>query len=160
MNGKLFYCYHESPIGKLLLLGDGTALHRIHFPNERATPPRGAEKAKDELSEVREQLDEYFLGKRRTFDLKFNLQGTAFQKRVWHLLAEIPYGKTISYGELAKRAGSPKGARAVGAANGKNPLPIVLPCHRVIGKDGSLTGFGGGLSTKTALLKLERENRH
>ncbi len=102
------------------------------------------------------QLDEYFAGTRTTFELPLHPVGTEFQRTVWHELGQIPYGITISYGELARRINKPAAVRAVGAANGRNPLPIVVPCHRVIGRDGSLTGFSGGLSTKEFLLKLER----
>jgi methylated-DNA-[protein]-cysteine S-methyltransferase len=102
------------------------------------------------------QLREYFSGRRTEFELPLAPQGTAFQRGVWRQLQEIPYGETISYGELAKRVGNPKASRAVGAANGQNPIPIVIPCHRVIGSNGKLTGFGGGLPTKEALLALER----
>lgn len=101
------------------------------------------------------QLDEYFAGKRQHFDVRLNLIGTDFQKEVWHTLTSIQYGATISYLELARRIGNPAAVRAVGAANGRNPIPIIVPCHRVIGADGSLTGFGGGLHLKAALLKLE-----
>ena len=109
----------------------------------------------DVLRETHAQLDDYFAGKRRTFDLPLAPRGTEFQCGVWHTLAMIPYGETISYAQLATRVGKPSAMRAVGAANGRNPLPIVLPCHRVIGSDGSLTGFGGGLPTKQFLLSLE-----
>ena len=107
------------------------------------------------LRRARAQLDEYFAGARRTFDLPLSPAGTEFQRDVWTTLATIPYGETISYAQLATRVGRPSAMRAVGAANGRNPLPIVLPCHRVIGADGALTGFGGGLPTKQFLLKLE-----
>ena len=109
----------------------------------------------DVLRETHAQLDDYFAGKRRTFDLPLAPRGTEFQCGVWRTLATIPYGETISYAQLATRVGKPSAMRAVGAANGRNPLPIVLPCHRVIGSDGSLTGFGGGLPTKQFLLSLE-----
>src|SRR5690606_5230010 len=107
------------------------------------------------LVEARRQLEEYFAGKRRDFDLPLSPRGTDFQRSVWTTLAAIPYGRTWSYLDLARRIGKPSATRAVGAANGRNPLPIVLPCHRVIGADGSLTGFGGGLPTKAFLLRLE-----
>jgi methylated-DNA-[protein]-cysteine S-methyltransferase len=107
------------------------------------------------LDRARVQLEEYFSGNRKQFDLPLAPQGTPFQQEVWHTLATIPYGETISYAQLAQRIGKPTAMRAVGAANGRNPLPIVLPCHRVIGADGSLTGFGGGLPTKQFLLELE-----
>ena len=107
------------------------------------------------LQAAKTQLAEYFAGSRRDFDLPLAPQGTEFQLQVWHELARIPFGATISYAQLAQRIGNPSGTRAVGAANGRNPLPIVLPCHRVIGADGSMTGFGGGLPTKEFLLRLE-----
>ena len=159
MSKQLFYSFYDCSIGTLLLIGDDDGLHRLHFPNENAKPPKEAIEKASGLGGVTEQLDEYFAGSRQVFDLKLKPIGTSFQKRVWLALAQIPYGQTTSYGELARRVGSPKGARAVGAANGKNPLPIILPCHRVIGKDGSLTGFGGGLELKTVLLDLERRNK-
>jgi methylated-DNA-[protein]-cysteine S-methyltransferase len=107
------------------------------------------------LAEVERQVSEYFAGRRRDFDLPLQAEGTTFQKRVWEELRKIPYGRTLSYGELAGRVGNPKGSRAVGAANGANPISLVVPCHRVIGSDGRLTGYGGGLPIKEALLKLE-----
>ena len=105
--------------------------------------------------DLREQLAQYFAGRRRTFSLKLAPAGTDFQQATWRALVEIPYGETASYAEIARRVGRPAASRAVGAANGANPLPIVVPCHRVIGADGSLTGFGGGLPIKRALLELE-----
>ena len=107
------------------------------------------------FTDLRRQLAEYFRGERRTFEVRLAPEGTAFQRDTWSALATIPYGATISYAELARRVGRPRAVRAVGAANGANPLPIVVPCHRVIGADGSLTGFGGGLDTKRRLLELE-----
>ena len=104
------------------------------------------------------QLDAYFAGQRQQFDLKLAPQGTDFQQRVWQQLRLIPFGETIPYGELAKRIGDPKSSRAVGAANGKNPISIIVPCHRVIGADGTLTGFGGGVETKRTLLELEQQH--
>jgi methylated-DNA-[protein]-cysteine S-methyltransferase len=148
------YCYIETPIGRLLLAGDETAVHQIHFaPN---APEAGWVKRETApLREAARQLKEYFAGKRTSFDLPLEPDGTAFQKTVWKNLCDIPYGETISYGELARRVGNPKAARAVGAANGQNPLPIVVPCHRVIGSNGKMTGFGGGIPVKEALLALE-----
>ena len=153
----MFYDYLESPIGPLLVAGNGEGLKRIEFPRrgKRARPESGWLKSPREMNEVTEQLKEYFAGERTWFDLKLAPEGTEFQRQVWKALRRIPYGKTISYGELADRIGNPKAVRAVGGANGKNPIPIVIPCHRVIGADGSLTGFGGGLETKVALLSLE-----
>jgi len=112
------------------------------------------------LATARQQLTEYFAGTRKEFDLPVALSGTEFQVSVLEALQEIPYGETVSYGEIARRIGRPKAVRAVGAANGRNPIPVVVPCHRVIGSSGDLTGFGGGLDTKEALLRLEAEHTH
>jgi methylated-DNA-[protein]-cysteine S-methyltransferase len=152
------YCYLESPVGTLLLAGDDNAVHRIEFPNDGKPirPEAGwKESMTGPLAEAVRQLREYFSGSRTDFDLPLAPEGTEFQRKVWNRLRDIPYGGTISYGELARRVGNPKASRAVGAANGCNPLPIVIPCHRVIGSNGKLTGFGGGLPTKEALLALE-----
>lgn len=152
-----YWCETPSPVGPLLLAGDGTSLSVIHFQHGR----RRLEPAADWIADhapfgaaVR-QLAEYFAGERRAFDLALDPHGTEFQRSVWQLLGAIPYGETVSYGELARRIGNPRASRAVGLANGSNPLPIVVPCHRVIGSDGSLTGFGGGLDAKRRLLALE-----
>jgi methylated-DNA-[protein]-cysteine S-methyltransferase len=152
------YTYFESPIGPLLIAGDAHALTRISFPeNGRPVRPDAGwtESATGPVGEGIRQLREYFAGQRREFDLRLAPEGTEFQKSVWRRLQEIPYGATISYGELAKRVGNSNASRAVGAANGKNPLPIVVPCHRVIGANGKLVGFGGGLPVKQALLEIE-----
>jgi methylated-DNA-[protein]-cysteine S-methyltransferase len=152
------YSYLNSPVGPLLIAGDADAVKQISFPKNRkaARPgPGWTESAQGPVGEAIRQLREYFSGRRREFDLPLGFAGTAFQKSVWRRLQEIPYGATISYGELARRVGNPKASRAVGSANGKNPLPIVVPCHRVIASDGTLGGFGGGLPTKQALLDLE-----
>lgn len=152
------YCYLETPIGTLLIAGDEDAVRRVEFPkNGKARRPEAewCESSRGPVGEAARQLREYFAGKRTDFDLPLAPEGTAFQREVWRRLQEIPYGETISYGELAKRIGNPKASRAVGAANGQNPIPIVIPCHRVIGASGKLTGFGGGLPTKEALLALE-----
>jgi methylated-DNA-[protein]-cysteine S-methyltransferase len=151
--------WHEvdSPVGRLLLAGTAEALTRVHF-QAGPCPLRPAEqwcRAAAPFVRVQAQLLEYFSGARRTFDLPLAPQGTPFQRRVWRALSTIPYGETLSYGELARRLGLVGGARAVGLANGANPLPIVVPCHRVIGADGTLTGFGGGLHIKRSLLALE-----
>lgn len=152
-------CTHiESPVGPLLIAASDTGLHVIEFHAPRHAARRSdtwREGRHELLDETTRQLGEYFTGRRRTFDLPLAPEGTEFQRRVWHTLATIPYGQTVSYAELAARVGRPSASRAVGAANGRNPLPIVLPCHRVIGADGSLTGFGGGLPTKRFLLELE-----
>ena len=147
-----------SPVGPLLIAAEDEGLQLIEFHSPRHAMSRASEwrpGETDVLREVRAQLDDYFQGKRREFDLPLAPRGTDFQRAVWRCLRDIPYGETISYAELARRIGKPSAMRAVGAANGRNPLPIVVPCHRVIGADGSLTGFGGGLPTKRFLLELE-----
>lgn len=151
------YLHLDSPIGILTLAADDDGLRRIDFPPPRP-PAAGAdwqEGSNAVLEQACAQLREYFAGARRAFDLPLSPHGTPFQREVWTALAVIPYGDTWSYRDLAERVGRPAAVRAVGAANGRNPLPIVLPCHRVIGADGSLTGFGGGLPTKAFLLRLE-----
>jgi len=152
------FAYLETPIGTLLIAGDGNAVNRITFPQRgRATKPEPEwqESQCGPVGETMRQLREYFAGKRAGFDLPLAPAGTAFQRSVWRQLQAIPFGETISYGELARRVGNPKASRAVGSANGANPLPIVIPCHRVIASDGTLGGFGGGLPTKQMLLALE-----
>ena len=147
-----------SPIGPLLLAADDTGLKLIEFCSPRHPMQRGDDWREGDnavLRATREQLGEYFEGTRQAFDLPLAPRGTDFQREVWLELRRIAYGETISYAQLAVRIGKPSAVRAVGAANGRNPLPIVVPCHRVIGADGSLTGFGGGLPTKQFLLQLE-----
>jgi len=148
---------HESPVGLLTLVSDGAALAGVYFESQKhgvaPTGPLGADKI---IDVTRKQLDAYFAGKRKSFDVPLAPKGTAFQTRVWHALTRIPYGETTSYGAIAAGIGSPKAVRAVGAANGRNPIPIIIPCHRVIGANGSLTGFGGGVARKELLLDLER----
>lgn len=153
------YCYVETPVGKLLLNGR-QLLEGLHFPEGKTRVEPGKDWIYTEkiFTDALLQLDAYFKGELTRFDLKLNAQGTDFQKRVWQELEKIPYGETISYGELAKRMGNPKASRAVGMANGKNPISIIVPCHRVIGKDGSLTGFGGGIDVKKTLLELEKRH--
>lgn len=153
----VFYTYLDSPIGPLLLAGNGVALSRVGFPSGkgRVAPRDGWRRTDDAFVEARRQLDAYFVGDLRDFDLTLMPEGTPFQLSVWQALTSIPYGETISYGELALRLGRPGASRAVGAANGANPIPIIVPCHRVIGANGSLTGFGGGIETKRHLLALE-----
>ncbi len=148
---------HPCPLGTLTLESDGSTLLSIRLPEESwtADPVKERRAAPAPFATLIAQLDEYFAGTRRTFDLELAPRGTAFQQRVWTLLLDIPWGETISYGELARRAGNPAGSRAVGAANGRNPLPIVIPCHRVVGSNGRLTGYAGGLAAKEALLALE-----
>ncbi|MFC3813831.1 methylated-DNA--[protein]-cysteine S-methyltransferase [Lysobacter sp. GCM10012299] len=148
----------DSPVGPLLLAASDGGMHLIEFHTPRHPMRRDAgwhEGDNALLRMARRQLEEYFAGERRQFELPLAPQGTAFQCEVWHTLAAIPYGETISYAQLAQQVGKPSAVRAVGAANGRNPLPLVLPCHRVIGSDGSLTGFGGGLPTKQFLLQME-----
>jgi methylated-DNA-[protein]-cysteine S-methyltransferase len=147
----------DSPIGALLLAGNEQALLQVHFQSgpHRLRPQAQWRHGGAALRAAVAQLEEYFAGRRRSFDLALRPAGTLFQQKVWRELQRIPYGETISYGELARRVGLPGGARAVGLANGSNPIPIIVPCHRVIGSDGSLTGFGGGLPIKHALLSLE-----
>ena len=152
------YCRRiDSPIGPLMLAADDAGLRHIEFRDNRHPANRADWHGGDsEILQASEaQLADYFAGTRRDFDLPLAPQGTAFQLQVWHELARIPFGATISYAQLAQRIGKPEAVRAVGAANGRNPLPIVLPCHRVIGADGALVGFGGGLATKQFLLRLE-----
>lgn len=147
----------ESPAGPLVIAADDSGLRHIEFYQNRHPADRDAWQGGDNdvLQAAEAQLDEYFAGSRSRFELPLAPRGTAFQLAVWQELARIPYGATISYAELAQRVGNPTATRAVGAANGRNPLPIVLPCHRVIGADGALTGFGGGLPMKQFLLRLE-----
>lgn len=156
----MYYCYLATPIGDLLLAGDAAALSLIGFPEGkmRHEPEPGWTLNEKPFAAARVQLGEYFAGTRKQFDLPLQLNGTEFQLQVLQELQRIPYGETVSYGDIASRIGRPKAVRAVGAANGRNPLPIVVPCHRVIGSNGSLTGFGGGLGAKQALLRLEAEH--
>ena len=153
----IHYCEVDSPVGTLTVAVTDAGLHAIEFPENRHPQRRIGWVQRDHplLGQARRQLQEYFAGQRRAFELPLAPQGTPFQRQVWLALAAIPYGRTESYAQLAARVDRPAAMRAVGAANGRNPLPIVLPCHRVIGADGSLTGFGGGLPTKRFLLQLE-----
>ena len=155
----LAYTHMDSPIGRLKLVADGAALIAVLWPNDRPLRIKLDEMHEDlyhpVLAEAERQLAEYFMGERTTFDLSLQFQGTAFQQRVWQQLLCIPYGQTRSYGHLALALGNPSASRAVGLANGKNPLSIIVPCHRVIGASGQLTGFAGGLERKARLLDLE-----
>jgi methylated-DNA-[protein]-cysteine S-methyltransferase len=155
--GAMSYATMKSPIGPLLLAGDEGGLRLVHFATGRRpkSPQRDWIEDRAPFKEVIRQLDAYFEGKLKDFDLPLVLDGTEFQLLVWNNLRKIPYGETVSYGQLARRIGSPDAARAVGLANGSNPIPIIIPCHRVIGSNGDLTGFGGGLPTKKKLLALE-----
>jgi methylated-DNA-[protein]-cysteine S-methyltransferase len=151
------YTYIDSPLGPLLAVRDADGLAGLYLPTAKHPITVHAEWVRDDAAfdDVREQLAEYFTGVRRTFDLPLNAAGTAFQKRVWTALCDIPYGQTTSYGKTAVAVGAPDAARAVGLANGQNPISIVVPCHRVVGADGSLTGYGGGLDAKRWLLAHE-----
>ena len=144
----------DTPIGRLVLESDGDVLIGVRLPNERRQGVRDVDDVPPVLKETASQLDEYFAGERTEFELPMELDGTAFQREVWTELTRIPYGKTISYGELARRVGRPNGPRAVGQANGRNPIPIIVPCHRVLASNG-IGGYGGGLTVKRALLELE-----
>lgn len=157
MSGALLYTTVDSPIGELLLLGDGGALRGLYMQEGRkpGTVPRGWARDPEAFVEVRTQLGEYFAGERRSFDLPLEPAGSPFQLQVWRALREVGYGETLSYGELARRIGRPNAPRAVGAANGANPLSVVIPCHRLVGADGTLTGYGGGIERKRLLLDLE-----
>jgi len=153
----IYYDGMESPIGVLRLVADEHGLREVRFAEPRHPRPTPGDwiRASEPLALARVQLEQYFAGERVAFDLPLHPLGTPFQLSVWRELARIPYGATASYGEIAKRIDNPTAGRAVGAANGRNPLPIIVPCHRVIGRDGSLTGFVGGLPTKQFLLALE-----
>jgi len=153
------YTELESPIGPLLLAADDSGLREIRFVNgrDKARPDPSWRRHDAPLAETIRQLRAYFARELETFDLPLAPAGTEFQRKVWQRLCDIPYGETISYGDLAGRIGNPKASRAVGLANGSNPIPIVIPCHRVIGSNGKLTGYGGGLPIKEKLLALERK---
>lgn len=156
----VYYSVYESPVGSLLLAGDGIELSLISFPEGKAArrPEPDWLRRNDAFKNVKNQLRAYFAGDLTEFDLPLAPQGTDFQLQVWEALKTIPYGETRSYGDIAAQIGRPDASRAVGAANGQNPIPIVIPCHRVIGRDGSLTGFGGGLVCKQHLLALEQQS--
>jgi methylated-DNA-[protein]-cysteine S-methyltransferase len=157
MNDAVFYTHLSSPLGKLLLTSDGDNLTAIYFPKHQHENLPAAHWRRDPkcLDEACRQLRAYFVGELHKFDLPLAMAGSPFERRVWNALRKIPHGKTVSYGDIAAKIGQPKACRAVGLANGRNPIPIVVPCHRVIGSNGSLTGYGGGLDTKRRLLELE-----
>jgi methylated-DNA-[protein]-cysteine S-methyltransferase len=143
----------------LLLVGDGEALHRLHMldgPHPIAID-EGWERSEHAFVEAKDQLTQYFARERTNFTLTLEMRGTAFQRSVWNALQEIPYGQTTSYGEIARRVGQPRAARAVGITNARNPISVIVPCHRVIGASGTLTGYGGGLERKRFLLDLEQQ---
>ncbi|MFK0291163.1 methylated-DNA--[protein]-cysteine S-methyltransferase [Streptomyces sp. NPDC090442] len=150
----------DTPVGPLTLVADGTALSGLYMTDQRHRPPQEtfgtpADPTEPPFAETIAQLRAYFRGELTTFDLPLALHGTLFQRRVWAALCAIPYGRTVSYGQLAERLGNPTASRAVGLANGRNPIGIVVPCHRVVGANGSLTGYGGGLDRKRRLLAFE-----
>ena len=155
-----YYCVIESPVGRLLLAGNAQALTHVSFQDGRhpTEPDPQWTYSETPFQTSIQQLNEYFAGKRKTFKIKLAPEGTPFQRNVWDALQTIPYGRTLSYGQIANAIGKPQAVRAVGAANGQNPLSIVIPCHRVIGSNGKLVGFGGGLSVKEALLSHERRH--
>lgn len=147
----------DSPIGPLTLAGEGSTLTNLRMVEQTYEPDRADWLLDDRaFPDAAEQLDAYFAGELQEFDLPLRLSGTEFQRRVWNALRTIPYGETRTYGEIAQQIGAPTAFRAVGLANGHNPIAVIVPCHRVIGANGSLTGFGGGLERKSALLELER----
>lgn len=158
MNTTTLFSVIDSPVGELLLTSDGSSLIGVYMQDQKDAVKQTENWQRDDaaLSEPRAQLLAYFAGELRAFELPLAFDGTPFQQRVWRALCDIPYGETISYGELARRIGRPTAFRAVGLANGQNPISIVVPCHRVIGTNGSLTGYGGGLPRKRWLLAHER----
>ncbi len=151
------FSYLDTPLGRMLVTRDDAGITGLDLPASSHQRHVGADWVRDDAAfdDIRTQLGEYFAGTRQQFDLPLHPRGSAFQRRVWAALTEIPYGETTSYGKVAAAIGHPDGARAVGLANGQNPIPIIVPCHRVIGADGSLTGYGGGLPAKQFLLSLE-----
>ncbi|NKB89144.1 MAG: methylated-DNA--[protein]-cysteine S-methyltransferase [Acidobacteria bacterium] len=153
----MHFTYVDTPIGPLFVAGDHDALHEVSFStgHQIREPREGWTEDAGSLRFATVQIDEYFAGTRRDFDLPLAMQGTDFQKRVWNELMEIPFGESRTYGEMAETLGSPGAARAVGRANATNHIPLIVPCHRVVGADGSLTGFGGGMPTKQWLLRFE-----
>jgi O-6-methylguanine DNA methyltransferase len=165
MDGGIIYARMDSPVGAIWIASTSAGVCTIGIgagqPERflawlsRRIDPKAPREEPEALDRTLTQLREYFSGIRRAFDLSLDVRGTAFQRAVWNEIARIPYGATTTYGEIARCIGKPKATRAVGAANGANPLPIIIPCHRVLGANGSLTGFGGGLEMKAALLRLE-----
>ncbi|MDF2882572.1 MAG: methylated-DNA--protein-cysteine methyltransferase [Clostridiaceae bacterium] len=153
---KNVYFYHTE-IGKIGIADNGKAITNLYF-NDDPQPKDTEIKETDLLKEAAQQLKEYFLGIRKNFDLPLMPEGTEFQQTVWNALQQIPYGKTFTYGEIAKKIGNPKACRAVGMANNKNPIAIIIPCHRVIGANGKLVGYAGGLEVKAHLLSMEKSN--
>ncbi|MDM1772327.1 MULTISPECIES: methylated-DNA--[protein]-cysteine S-methyltransferase [Acinetobacter] len=160
---KLTFMYMPSPVGRLKLVATDSALVAVIWDNENPKRVRQAELVEQLdhpiLLDAQQQLNEYFQGQRQTFELPLDFEGTEFQKKVWQALLNIPFGETRSYRQIAEQVGSPKAVRAVGAANGQNPISIIAPCHRVIGSGGKLVGFAGGLDNKEILLKLEQQQK-
>ncbi|MDM1286906.1 methylated-DNA--[protein]-cysteine S-methyltransferase [Acinetobacter indicus] len=160
---KLAFMYMPSPVGRLKLVATDSALVAVIWDNENPKRVRQAELVEQLdhpiLLDAQQQLNEYFQGQRQTFELPLDFEGTEFQKKVWQALLNIPFGETRSYRQIAEQVGSPKALRAVGAANGQNPISIIAPCHRVIGSGGKLVGFAGGLDNKEILLKLEQQQK-
>ena len=160
---KLAFMYMPSPVGRLKLVATDGALVAVIWDNENPKRVRQAELVEQLdhpiLLDAQQQLNEYFQGQRQTFELPLDFEGTEFQKKVWQALLNIPFGETRSYRQIAEQVGSPKAVRAVGAANGQNPISIIAPCHRVIGSGGKLVGFAGGLDNKEILLKLEQQQK-
>ena len=154
---QVHYRVIDSPIGPLTLAGDGSTLMHLRMADQSHEPDRSAwhPAGPDAFADVAEQLDAYFAGSLTEFDVDLELAGTEFQRRVWAALQTIPYGETRSYGEIAEQIGSPSASRAVGLANGRNPISIIVPCHRVVGAAGSMTGYAGGIDRKRMLLSLE-----
>ena len=152
------YWIWSSPVGQLLLVSDGHGLRGLHF-QDGAQPleiDEAWKKQRSSFTDVIKQLEHYFAGRLQTFTIPLSLRGTSFQLSIWQALTTIPYGETVSYGAIAKKISNPKSSRAVGAANGQNPVSIIVPCHRVIGQSGKLVGYGGGLPIKKVLLDLEQ----
>lgn len=160
---ELAFMYMPSPVGRLKLVATDSALVAVIWDNENPKRVRQAELVEQLdhpiLLDAQQQLNEYFQGQRQTFELPLDFEGTEFQKKVWQALLNIPFGETRSYRQIAEQVGSPKAVRAVGAANGQNPISIIAPCHRVIGSGGKLVGFAGGLDNKEILLKLEEQQK-
>lgn len=161
MSASIYFDCLDSPLGELLIVGDGEHVTRLYLPNhKRAAQPNDSwRQAAEPFAQARQELAEYFAGQRQVFEVPIHAGGTPFQQRVWEQLAQIPFGMTISYAELARRLGQPNASRAVGNANGRNPISIIVPCHRVIGADGRLTGYAGGIDNKRWLLDWERGAR-
>ena len=158
----IFYTHIPTPVGRLLLTATEHGLSGIHMEKDGKAPenvPLDWVRDDARFAAISERLNEYFSGKRTDFDVPLDVKGTRFQESVWSALSRIPYGATISYAELARRVGNPKAVRAVGQANNRNPISIIVPCHRVVGADGSLTGYGGGIERKKYLLDLEARSR-